>query len=492
MDATHTPHNPGTSQRKGANQRHWPGVILAVMMTIFGVLVASAIPAFARNSPSSEVSPQANLANEPCVPEDPFELARLAQEISKDTPSSAPVIINRFLTVEFIGQGNLIDDIPEEIPESPDEGDPQPEPEEPPPEEVVQRDLKFRVFNTRTLFEYELTLNGSMLTQIHQCREDAGLTLASEGVDDLSTVEIPRLFLPLLQTSGAVTATTTTRTHTIAPNALSNAHDSRFLLGGTTAWPWRAISQFRYGSGQDSGCTGTLVGPRHLVTAAHCINKIGTNNWFNFWVTPGKNGEGSSTANEPFGRSFIQLNPPPGTEAWYFTHSPWRNPNTSNPRQWDWGMIVIPDKLGNQTGWMGYVARPASQLNVVNHLNRGYPQCLNNRNDNPAACTAATPNLAHLHGDTKNCTIGSYSAQGPDNWNRLITHSCDTSAGHSGSPVYHYFFDTTLNKWVPVVAMVHVASQCQACTPSDNHPSVSRRQTPTELNVISFFREVFP
>lgn len=433
-------------------------------------------------------------ADAPCVPDDPFDLSALADVISRDVPPSAPVEINRFLSVAFVGTGTLIEGTPEETPADPDQGEPNPAPEEPPVDEVDTRDLQFRVFNTRTLFEYELTLNGDMLRQIHQCRIDNGLTLASDGVADLTEVEnLFRLYLPLVLGSARTTTNQAASAPDAAPRAWSNAIDSRNLLSGTTAWPWRTISQFRYSSAsQDSGCTGTLVGPRHLVTAAHCINRRGTNTWFNFWVTPGKNGEGSAASNEPYGQSFIQINPPPGTEAWYFTHAPWRNPATSNPRQWDWGMIVIPNRLGSQTGWMGYVARPASQLNPLNHYNRGYPQCNNNRADNPPACNSSPANLAHLHGDSNNCSMGSYSAQGPDGWNRLITHSCDTSAGHSGSPVYHYFFDTSLNRWVPVVAMVHVASECQTCTLFDSHPSIARRHTPTELNVISFFRELFP
>jgi hypothetical protein len=58
---------------------------------------------------------------------------------------------------------------------------------------------------------------------------------------------------------------------------------------------------------------------------------------------------------------------------------------------------------------------------------------------------------------------------------------------------------------VPGVVGVHNASLCdgdvdndgtvepsEICDASDDYPSVVRRKTPTELDIISFFREEFP
>ncbi len=99
----------------------------------------------------------------------------------------------------------------------------------------------------------------------------------------------------------------------------------------------------------------------------------------------------------PYGSSTISPNPAPGQTAWYFTHPQWRNPATTNARQWDWGLIVIPDRLGDQTGWMGYVALPAMILKANNQYNRGYPACGGMRPDVPVNCQPW-----RLYGDAAN------------------------------------------------------------------------------------------
>jgi V8-like Glu-specific endopeptidase len=424
---------------------------------------------------------------EPCLPEDPFELEKLRTAISADPPPTAPVTINRFLSIRYVASGQLIDEpaIEPAYPEPDEPGDP--EPTERPAEEVPIQDTLLHVFNTETGHEFAIDMHRDMLKGIHDCRVAAGLASATEGLDDPSALEDLRtIFLPFI---GGIENDSAFADAMVQPAARSNGIDTRIIRNATTSWPWRTISHF------NNNCTGTLVGPRLLITAAHCINQRGTNNWFSFTVRPGRNG-----ATIPFGSSTISLTPPPGQSAWYFTHPQWRNPQTTNARQWDWGLIVIPDRLGNQTGWMGYVALGGNTLKANNQYNRGYPACGGNRPDVPVNCQAA-----RLYGDTATCKLGSFSFAGPDGWNRLINHSCDTSGGHSGSAMYQYFFDSKLGKTVPVVSGVHVASQCdvdlnndgvvsqnETCGAADFFPSIVRRTTPGDLPIISWLREAFP
>ena len=83
--------------------------------------------------------------------------------------------------------------------------------------------------------------------------------------------------------------------------------------------------------------------------------------------------------------------------------------------------------------------------------------------------------------------MGNYLFQGSDNWNRVIRNSCDISGGHSGSPVYHYFYDWQLGQTVPVASMVVIWEHCYTCSASDLTPTSARRLTPNDLGIISFF-----
>jgi hypothetical protein len=147
---------------------------------------------------------------------------------------------------------------------------------------------------------------------------------------------------------------------------------------------------------------------------------------------------------------------------------------------------------------MGYVARPGSELDTQAQYNRGYPVCAgtcgsNNIDNSPPACDGdGADKSLRLYGDTNLCATGSYFNDGPDGWNRNISISCDMSGGHSGSAVYHYFFDANLGKSVPVVAMVAIQETCCFCSADTDFPNIARRITPSDLGTISFFRQWKP
>ncbi|MCX7860127.1 trypsin-like serine peptidase [Chloroflexus sp.] len=425
-----------------------------------------------------------------CLSDDPFELDELVRVMSAETPPTAPVIINSFIRVRFIGKGALRDPPSEprdlEPPFAPPTPPGPPNPNERDEQTIPAVDGRIRVFNSRTTNEFEIEVAAAVLEAIHDCRTRARLHLGTLGVDDpVGTEQGYRIHVPIiLHTRPAQLAVIG---ESPAPMARSDGEDSRIILTPATKWPWRAIAQF------SNGCTGTLVGPRHMITAAHCINQFGTTNWNSFTIWPGREGN-----TFPFGSSTIPGQP--GQTAWYFTHPQWRNSNTDNPGQWDWGFIVIPDRLGDTTGWMGYCAYTATNMRQAEHLNRGYPICSTTRPDRPVDCQ-----IGRLYGDTNSCDLGNFSFMGSDNWYRLVSHNCDTSAGHSGSPFYRWVFDPDLNQQVPCVVGVHFGSLCdrdvdndgtieesENCDADDDYPSIVRRNTPTELDMISFFRELFP
>ena len=402
--------------------------------------------------------------------DDPFGLRRLTEVLSSRT-APENVRVTPQLHVRWLGTGDLVSRVPampldERRPTS--AGESPKEPSGAPafgPGRIV-------VFNTATRNTFLVTFHAELLDAIHLSQERAGLTLATTAVRDPDAAErdarageVPAADLGEARAAG-----------------WSNGVDSRIRFTTTTAWPRRAMASFTYG-GNDSRCSGTLIGPRHVITAAHCIVAQGTNNWATITITPARNGVGSA----PFGSSTIMPEPAPGTEAWYFVPAEWLDPDTPTPRRWDWGMLVIPDRLGDQTGWLGYVARSISALQGAFNYNRGYPSCDPDFAERPEDCVTGA-----MYGDLQQCEIGGGAYQFADGWNRLLSLSCDLSRGHSGSSAYHYFYDPALGAYWPVVSMMVVSHTCLTCTPADDFPNWARRIAPIDLQTISALRAAFP
>ena len=250
----------------------------------------------------------------------------------------------------------------------------------------------------------------------------------------------------------------------------------------------RTISQFSgLGSNQDSNCTGTFVGPRHLITAAHCINREATNVWYTTKVTPARNGTGSGSA--PYGSSVIKLNPSPPVESWYWTFEEWRDPNQTKRTRWDIGMIVVPDRLGDTTYWMGVASRTASYLKNIDSYNRGYPNCNGDgatRGNAPAGCQ-----VARMYGDPGNCGARWFKNLDSAGWSMRYEVKCDISAGHSGSPVYHYEYSAQHSQEMPVLSAVIITEECFTCSNSSYYVNRVRRVTPSVIDNFVALREIF-
>lgn len=262
------------------------------------------------------------------------------------------------------------------------------------------------------------------------------------------------------------------------------------------------------------GCSGSLVGPRHIATAGHCLYNFATATWSdNYTVRAGANGT-SSLASVLINSSNT---PPPGEDLWFFAHPDYIS---TGQREFDFGILVTPKRLAGagagQTGcydgqcWFGYATYSDANTSSYNLSRRGYPICdptfagLTARIDEPCqvnaptgttrTCTTTPCNPNHLYGPEVTCTAADFTSVDPDGWARILHHGCDASAGDSGSPLYHKH--PTLN-WL--ILSVQTAQECGMTTPCPASPAnrlarplIDTRLTPEYRGWITHFRNTYP
>lgn len=161
--------------------------------------------------------------------------------------------------------------------------------------------------------------------------------------------------------------------------------DTRAKVSNTQKYPYSAIGKV------DSGCTGTFIGPRHVITAGHCVY----NTFFKKW------------------RKNVNIQRAKNCDPDKGTYHKWKYVIITTGWRWfgwpsyDYAMIVVdePSPVWMEIGWKKPM--PLYTVNI-----NGYP------GDKSGVC------MWH-----SNCKIMWQSKQ-------RLGYRCDTSPGMSGSSVY--------------------------------------------------------
>ena len=193
--------------------------------------------------------------------------------------------------------------------------------------------------------------------------------------------------------------------HALEPGAEPWRQNGARFIVEDSGYPWSALGRVNRETG--GHCTGTLIGPRHVATAAHCLKDARSGVFLRpaqlHFVAGYK--RGNFLAHSLVSEYAIGGKPPAAGQG---------EPDPAT----DWAVLTLERDIGSAVGYLAVLELSASIAAKMG------------ANKWPAVQAGYGERRPHILSRHDGCRIFGTVASG-----RLIAHACEASKGDSGSPI---------------------------------------------------------